>query len=178
MTEQEEFDDLLEIARSLLAAQEGASDLWEANDAVNRAIAIYPGDSEAWLLKCQILSSLEDDAASLACAEMSIRRAPRSAEAQYWRAAVLADLGRYPEALRGIERSFRYIRDEDDWLLEDLYYEKAAVLDAIGRADEALAAIEAGLKRCPESQILKAGLEPLRRERMRRTFKVLDGGRA
>ena len=33
----DEFDELLEMARSLLGANEGASDLWDANDAVNRA---------------------------------------------------------------------------------------------------------------------------------------------
>ena len=65
---------------------------------------------------------------------------------------------------------------EDDWLLEDLYCEKAMILDAIGRQDEAMATFEAGLKRCPESTILKAGLEPLRRERIRSTFKVIPGG--
>jgi tetratricopeptide (TPR) repeat protein len=80
--------------------------------------------------------------------------------------------------LKAIERAFRCLTDDDEWLLEDLYYEKAAVLDAIGRQDEALATFEAGLKRCPDSQILKAGLEPLQRERVRRTFKVIPGGRA
>jgi tetratricopeptide (TPR) repeat protein len=174
----EEFDDLLEMARSLLGGQDGNGDLWEANDCVNRALHVHPGDAEAWLLKCQIMSSLEDDAAALACAEMAIRRSPRSAEAQYWRAAVLADMERYAESLKAVERAFRYITEDDEWLLEDLYYEKAAVLDAIGRQDEALATFEAGLKRCPDSQILRQGLEPLKRERMRRTFKVIPGGRA
>jgi tetratricopeptide (TPR) repeat protein len=174
----DEFDDLLDMARSLMGGQDGAGDLWEANDTINRALLIYPGDAEAWLVKAQIMSTLEDDCSALAAVEMAIRRAPKSAEAQYWRAAVLADMERYPEALKALERAFRYLGPDDDWLLEDLYYEKAAVLDAIGRQDEALATFEAGLKRCPDSQILRAGLEPLRRERMRRAFKVLPGGRA
>lgn len=173
----DEYEDSLEMARALLGGNEGASDLWEANEYVNRALRLRPTDSEAWMLKCQILSALEDDAAALASAEMALRRAPRSAEAHYWRAAVLADMERYADALKAIERAFRCLGEDDDWLLEDLYYEKAAVLDAIGRADEALQTYEAGLKRCPDSQILKAGLEPLRRERMRRTFKVIPGGR-
>lgn len=173
----DEYEDSLEMARSLLGGNEGASDLWDANDYVNRALRQRPADSEAWMLKCQIMSALEDDPAALAAAEMALRRAPRAAEAHYWRAAVLADMERYPDALKSIERAFRYLREEDEWLLEDLYYEKGAVLDAIGRADEALAVYEAGLKRCPDSQILKAGLEPLRRERVRSQFKVLPGGR-
>ena len=174
----DEFEDSLEMARALLGGNEGASDLWEANEYVNRALRLRPADSEAWMLKCQIMSALEDDPAALASAEMALRRAPRSAEAHYWRAAVLADMERYADALKAIERAFRYMGKDDEWLLEDLYYEKAAVLDAIGRQDEALATYEAGLKRCPDSQILKAGLEPLRREKTRRMFKVIPGGRS
>jgi tetratricopeptide (TPR) repeat protein len=172
----DEYEDSLEMARALLGGNEGASDLWEANDYVNRALRQRPADPEAWMLKCQILSALEDDPAALAAAEMALRRAPRSAEAHYWRAAVLADMERYAEALKSIERAFRSLGDDDEWLLEDLYYEKGTVLDAIGRQDEALAVYEAGLKRCPDSQILKAGLEPLRKERIRRHLKVLQGG--
>jgi tetratricopeptide (TPR) repeat protein len=174
---QDEFDELLESARALLGAQEGASDLWEANDALNRALRLRVGDVEAWLLKGQVMSALEDDASALGCVEMALRRAPRSAEAMYWRAAVLADMTRYPEALQALERAFRYLVEGEEWLLEDLYYEKAAVLDAIGRKDEAVAVFEQGLSRCPDSQILKAGLEPLKREKVRKQFKVLPGGR-
>jgi tetratricopeptide (TPR) repeat protein len=174
----DEFEDSLEMSRALLGGTEGTSDLWEANDYANRALRMRPGDAEAWMLKCQILSALEDDPAALAAAEMALRRAPRLAEAHYWRAAVLADMERYPEALKSLERAFRCLGADDDWLLEDLYYEKGAVLDAIGRQDEALATYEAGLKRCPDSQILKAGMEPIRRARMRRTLKVLRGGRS
>lgn len=172
----DEFEDSLEMSRALLGGNEGASDLWEANDYANRALRMRPADPDAWMLKCQILSALEDDPAALASAEMALRRSPRCAEAHYWRAAVLADMERYAEALKSIERAFRCLGDDDEWLLEDLFYEKGAVLDAVGRQDEALATYEAGLKRCPESQILKAGMEPIRRARMRRAFKVLQGG--
>jgi len=79
-------------------------------------------------------------------------------------------------AAQAQQRKDRHLGHEDDWLLEDLYCEKAMILDAIGRQDEAMATFEAGLKRCPESTILKAGLEPLRRERIRSTFKVIPGG--
>jgi tetratricopeptide (TPR) repeat protein len=172
----DDFEDSLEMARALLGGNEGASDLWEANDHVNRALRLRPADPDAWMLKCQIMSALEDDAAALAAAEMALRRAPRLAESHYWRAAVLADMERYGESLKALERAFRYLTDDDEWLLEDLYYEKGAVLDAIGRQDEAIAVYEAGLKRCPDSQILKAGMEPLRKEQARRNFKVLKGG--
>ena len=177
MLHQDEFDDCMEMARSLLGSYEGAGDLWEANDQINRALRLKPAEPEAWILKSQILSSLDDDPAALAAAEMAVRRAPRSAEAHYVRAAVLADMERYPDGLKAIERAFRHCRIDDDWLLEDLYYEKAAILDALDRADEAVMTFETGLKRCPESQLLKAGLEPLRRERVRRSFQVIQGGR-
>jgi tetratricopeptide (TPR) repeat protein len=175
---QDEFEDCMEMSRALLGGYEGAGDLWEANEHINRALRLKPNEPEAWILKSQILSSLDDDAAALAAAEMAVRRAPRSAEAQYVRAAVLADMERYPDGLKAIERAFRYCGTDDDWLLEDLYYEKAAILDALNRADEAMSTFEAGLKKCPESQLLRAGIEPLRRERVRRSFQVIPGGRS
>jgi tetratricopeptide (TPR) repeat protein len=173
---QREYEDCLDMARSLLGGFDGAGDLWEANEHINHALQLRPTEPEAWILKSQILSSLEDDAAAFAAAEMAVRRAPRCSEAHYVRAAVLADMERYAEALKSIERAFRCLVPDDDWLVEDLYYEKASVLDAIGRQDEAVATFEAGLKRCPESSILRAGLEPLRRERVRKTFRVIPGG--
>jgi tetratricopeptide (TPR) repeat protein len=176
-TYEDEFEDVLEMARALVGSNEDAADLWEANDLVNRALRIRPADPEAWILKCQIMSALDDDASALAAIEMAIRRAPRMSEAHYWRAAVLADLERLSDALRAIERAFRTMTPDDDWLLEDLYCEKAVILDAIGRQDEALATYEAGLRRCPDSPLLKAGLAPLRRERVRSMFKVIPGGR-
>jgi tetratricopeptide (TPR) repeat protein len=176
MDEDVEFEDNIELARSLLGSTEEGVDLWEANDACNRALTLRPVDPHAWLLKCQILSALDDDCAALASAEMALRRAPRLAEAHYWRGAVLGDLARHDEALKAIDRAFRCLTPEDDWLLEDLYYEKASMLDALGRRDAAVAIYEAGLERCPESAILKAGLEPLRRQVVRSTFKVINGG--
>ena len=173
----DEYEDCMEMARALLGSYDGAGDLWEANEHINRALRLKPNEPEAWVLKSQILSSLDDDPAALAAAEMAVRRAPRSAEALYVRAAVLADMERYLDALKAIERAFRHSGADDDWLLEDLYYEKAAILDALNRADEAMVTFETGLTRCPESQLLKAGIEPLRRERMRRSFQVLPGGR-
>jgi tetratricopeptide (TPR) repeat protein len=173
----EDFDDYLEMARALLGGYESVSDLWEANEYVNLALHLRPNDVNAWILKSQILSSLEDDPAALAAAEMAVRRAPKSAETLYVRAAVLADMERCDDALKAIDRAFRYLTADDEWLLEDLYYEKAAILDALDRTDDAVATFEAGLKRCSNSTLLRAGLEPLRRERVRRSFKVIDGGR-
>ena len=93
----------------------------------------------------------------------AIRFAGKAAEPHYWRSAVLYDLGRLDEALKSIERCFRYLRVDDFWLREDLYCDKAMILDALGRNDDAVATYEAGLKRCPQSSLLTAGLAPLRR---------------
>lgn len=178
MIEYEDYDDYLEMARSLLGGYESVSDLWEANEYVNRALSMRPDDPFAWILKSQILSSLEDDMAALAAAEMAVREAPSSAESHYVRAAVLADLERYNDALNGIDLAFGCLTPEDDWLVEDLFYEKAAVLDALDRTDDAVATFEAGLHRCPNSTLLRSGLEPLRREHMRRNLTVINGGRS
>ena len=173
----DDFEDALEIARGLLGENEGTGDVWEANEQVNEALELCPHSAEAWLLKCQILSALDDEPAALASAEMALRRSPRATEAHYWRAVVLANMERYGEALKALERAFRHLREGDEWLVEDMYYEKGAILDAIGQGDEALATYEAGLSRFPESQILRAGIAPIRRERTRRAFKLIPGGR-
>mgnify|MGYP001570939473 FL=1 len=173
----DDFEDALEMARALLGENEGTGDVWEANEHVNEALAMRPRAGEAWLLKCQIQSALDDEPAALASVEMALRCGSRTTEAHYWRAVVRANMERDAEALKALERAFRYLCDGDEWLVEDLYYEKGAILDAIGRDDEALATYEAGLSRFPESQILRAGMEPIRRERTRRAFTVLPGGR-
>lgn len=175
-TYESEFDDVLEMARALLGGSEDPADLWEANDLVGRALRIRPDDPEAWILKGQILSALDDDTAALAAVEMATRRAPDMAEARYWLAAVLADLERYEEALAEVEKAFSKLGEADDWLVEDLYCEKGMILDTLGRRDEALAAYEEGLLQCPDSTLLRSGIEPLRRERIRASFKVIQGG--
>jgi uncharacterized protein len=83
---------------------------------------------------------------------------------------------RFEDGLRALDRAFRNLGTEDLWILEDLYYEKATMLDSLGDRDAAVAAFEAGLERCPGSVILRAGLEPLARARVRSQFKVLRGG--
>ena len=170
------FHECLSSARALLGDGDDAVCLWDANDLINRAIALDPGSGEAWLLKCQILSALGDDVAALAAITMALASSAAPAEFHYWHAAVLADLERYDDGLAAIDRAFRHIERADEWLIEDLYFERAAVLAASGRHDAALATYEAGLQRCPDSAILKAGLEPLRRERARQRFTVIPGG--
>ena len=173
---QGEFERILDMARSLLGGESDSADALEANDLVGNALAMRPESSSAWILKCQVLSSLNDDTAALASIEMAIRFAGKAAEAHYWRSAVLSDLGRLDEALKAIGRCFRYLGSDDYWLLEDLYCEKAMILDALGRNEEAVATYEAGLKRCPRSSLLHAGLAPLRRAKLKSNFKVLRGG--
>ena len=70
---EDEFDDVLDMARALLGGNDDSADLWEANDLVNRALRIRPADPEAWILKCQVLSALDDDIAALSAIEMAIR---------------------------------------------------------------------------------------------------------
>lgn len=172
----DELDKLLEAARLLLAEEADSADALEANDLASEAISLQPDSCEAWVLKCQALSSLSDDSAALACIEMATRIAPKSAEANYWRAAVLSDLKRHVAALAVIETAFRCLGSDDFWLLEDLYFEKAIILDALGRNDDAVATYELGLQRCPNSGLLSAGLAPLRRAKSKAKFVVIRGG--
>jgi len=170
-----EFDRLLDRARELLGAANDAV-LGEANTAVNQALTLCPNSVDGWLVKCQVASATGDDIAALAAAEMALHRAPERAECLYWCGAVLGDLGRHREALRAIEAAFRAVTDDDEWMLEDLYYEKATILETLGLHDAAVATCEAGLRRCPGSALLRAALVPAERARVRSSLKVLRGG--
>lgn len=170
------FDDYVEAARTLLSSYESISDLWEANSCINQALRLRPAHAGAWVLKSQLMSSLEDDLAALATAEMAVGLDPRSAEAHYVRGAALADLERYDDALAAIDVALDVVDDDEEWLLEDLLYERATLLDALGRSDDAVAAFEQGLRRFPDSVLLQSGLEPLRREKLRGRLRVIEGG--
>ena len=170
-----EFDRLLDRARELLGAGDDAL-LVEANAAINQALTLRPDSVEGWLVKCQVSSATGDDIAALASAEMAHARAPNRAETQYWRGAVLGDLGRHREALRSIEAAFRAITLDDHWMLEDLYYEKAMILEGLGLHEAAVTTCEVGLARCPGSALLRAALVPAERARVRSSMKVLRGG--
>ena len=175
---EDQVAELLEVARDLLGTGDDPRALAEANLAVSRALVLKLDDPRAWLVKCQVLSAQGDDAAALGAAEMALRRAPRLAEAHYWRAAVLGDLGHYRDGLRAVDRAFTHLRDEDGWLVEDLYYEKATMLEALGEREAARATYEAGLERCPGSALLRAGLEPLTSPRRTLRTAVRRGGLA
>jgi tetratricopeptide (TPR) repeat protein len=172
-----EFDRLLDRARELLGAADDGM-LGEAHTAVNQALTLCPQSVDGWLVKCQVASATGDDISALAAVEMAQHRAPERAECLYWRAAILGDLGRHREALRSIEAAFRAVTADDQWMLEDLYYEKAMILEALGLHDAAIAACESGLRSCPGSPLLRAALVPAERARVRSSLKVLRGGRA
>jgi tetratricopeptide (TPR) repeat protein len=170
-----EFDRLLDRARELLGAGDDTL-LGEAHTAVNQALTLRHDSVDGWLVKCQVASATGDDIGALAAAEMAHTRAPMRAEALYWRGAVLGDLGRHHEALRSIEVAFRAITSDDQWMLEDLYYEKAMILESLGLHEVAVATCEAGLQECPGSALLRAALVPAERARVRSSLKVLRGG--
>ncbi|MDB4959700.1 MAG: hypothetical protein JWO36_7269 [Myxococcales bacterium] len=181
-----ELERLLEQAREMLGAGDDAV-LADANTTVNQALQLSPDSVEGWLLKCQVASAAGDDLAALAAVEMALRREPERGEALYWHGAVLGDLCRHREALRSIECALRVLTDDEQWLVEDLFYEKVTILDALGLHDAAVAACSAGLDHCPGSALLRAALGPLssetdlgadkiHRERVRSSLKVLRGG--
>ena len=170
------FDDFVETARSLLAGYESLDQLWDANDAVNAALSLRLDSSRAWLLKSQIMSALGDDLAALAAVERARQLQPNDPEAEYVRGAVLADMERFDDALVAIEQAATEIDVERSWLEEDLVYEKANILEAMGRSNDALQILEHGLSDHPDSFLLRSGIEPLRRKKLRDHLRVIDGG--
>lgn len=168
---------MLDRARELLGAADDEL-LGEAHTAVNQALTLCPDSVDGWLVKCQVASATGDDISALAAVEMAQHRAPERAECLYWRGAVLGDLGRHREALRAIEAAFRTVTADDQWMLEDLYYEKAVILEALGLHDAAVATCETGLRLCPGSPLLRAALVPAERARVKSSLKVLRGGQS
>lgn len=177
-TAQEEFEECLDLARQLLSGSDEVADLWEANELCNRALRLMPKNGVAWLVKTQVLLQLDDAVAAYAAVQMTLRRLPRNPEAHYLHAAALSQMGRYPDALMGLQRAFEYARvgTDDSSLMEELYYEKAAILSAMDKNDDAISALESGLSLFPESELLRQGLLPLRQQKLRQSWRVLDGG--
>jgi tetratricopeptide (TPR) repeat protein len=171
------FEACLEEARFRLAGADGADDVRAAGGHVDAALALQPRHAAAWMLKSQVLSLLGDDVAAWACAEMAVRAAPQSAEAHFVRAAVLADLDRPDEGLRALDAAEARVGEDDAWLREDIWYERAVILHGAGRNAEAVSVLERGLARFPDSEVLRAGLAPLRRAQVRAGLRLIPGGR-
>ncbi|MBW2734553.1 MAG: hypothetical protein JRH20_19370 [Deltaproteobacteria bacterium] len=172
---EDQFEEKLVRARALLGDAEADQGLWEANEALNQALRIRLDHAGAWMLKSQTLSALEDDPSALAAAEMAVRLAPQRADSHFVRATVLMDLACYDEALAALILADS-LANEGDPLIEDIYYERGHLLEMLERSDEAVTLFEEGLERFPSSSLLRSGLEPLRRSRLRHRLQVIDGG--
>ena len=166
----------LNSVRFILGKSMGPQDLIRANKLVNKIIEREPTLVDAWILKCQVLSAMEDDVAALAAIEMAVKRALFSAEPHYWRAAVLTDLGRNKAALKSINRAFRSFIEEDHWLLEDMYLEKISILVKLGENEKALTVAALAARRCPGSPALSEKAKALQKNAVRARLKVLNGG--
>ena len=166
----------LNDVRFILGKSVDKPGLCKANELINKILTQEPALVDAWILKCQILSALDDDVAALAAIEMAVKRALFSAEPHYWKSAVLNDLGRRQPALKSIDRAFRCLIDEDEWLVEDLFLEKVGILINLGFSDKALQIAAAGLIRCPHSTVLREKFKQLQQSQMRMQLKVLKGG--
>lgn len=174
----ESFEHFLQLASSMLASHGDLEDLQKANEYISLALQIRPADGRAWILKGYIMSCLEDDSAALAAAEMAGRVLPRDPEVHYVKAAALADMALFDQALDAVATAFELMVDHgDEWLLEDLYFLKGSLLEAIGHQDEAMSTYDQGLGQCPDSLLLREAATPLQQEFRRRRLRLIDGGR-
>ncbi len=175
-TEGDDFEACLEQARERLVS-EGESALADAADAVDAALMQRPTAGEAWLVKAQVLAAAGDGFAALASVDQARACGASALEAQWIRAAVLADLGFCDRALGTLAEARMELGGAEPWLIEAIFLEEAAILESLGRPLEAARALEAGLDRLPDSEALRAGLAPLERARVRDTLRLLPGGR-
>lgn len=169
-------DRWLDAARDLLGGGDDSDQLAAAARAVDEALSRAPTRADAWIVRCQIAAARGDDLGALAAAEAAVAHAPTASLSHYWRGALLGDLGHNVAALAAIERAFLHLGPDDDWLLEDLYFEKATLYDALGDREAAAATYRAGLARCPGSTLLRVGAEPLAPRSRAPALKLLRGG--
>ena len=175
-TEGDDFEACLQQARERLVS-DGESALADAADAVDAALMQRPTAGEAWLVKAQVLAAMGDGFAALASVDQARACGAGALEAQWIRAAVLADLGFCDRALGTLAEARMELASAEPWLIEAIFLEEAAILESLGRPLEAARALEAGLDRLPDSEALRAGLAPLERARVRDTLRLLPGGR-
>ena len=173
----EDFQSCLDTTRQILSRFEQTGELNRAQKCINQALLMQPTHSGAWLLKSQLMSAMEDDLSALAASEMARTQDPDSPHVLYVRATVLSDLNRYDEALESISAALRSTTESSEWLAEDLFFERASIYSTLGDDKKALAAYEEGLRRFPESVLLRSGMEPLQLDTKRHRFRVIDGGR-
>ncbi|MBE3564303.1 MAG: tetratricopeptide repeat protein [Thermogemmatispora sp.] len=92
---------LLQQARALLQQQKPA----EALGHLEQALQLMPTNTEALLLKGQLLGTAGRFAEAMQVVEQVLGQEPSNALAWSMRAALLANLGQFEEALRAVERS-------------------------------------------------------------------------
>jgi tetratricopeptide (TPR) repeat protein len=131
-----ESADLVRRSRKL-ADQEGFS---QALPLVEKALELYPDDSEAWATRCWILGNLERYREALESCNRALQLNPDSAWSWGRRGQILVALGQSQEALIALDKSLK-IAPDDDWYLTW----RGLALNKLERYQEALTSFEKAL---------------------------------
>jgi Flp pilus assembly protein TadD len=131
-----EAADLVKRSRKL-ADQGGYS---QALPLVDKALELYPDDSEAWADRCWILDSLKRYREALESCNRALQFNPDSAWSWGRRGRILLELGQSQEALIALDKSLK-ITPDDDWVLTW----RGLALNKLGRYQEALTFFEKAL---------------------------------
>lgn len=170
------FSDLIDETKTLIGTFEDPANILKANDSINRALKISPKNPDAWALKSQIHSALEDDFSAYAAIQEALYHSPNRSDLLYIKAAILGDLDFFNEAEDIINLAFSRTSKED-LIREDLFYEKALLLGAQGKNDESSQTIKQGLDEFPDSELLKSQIRSNIENSDRPRFRLIKGGR-
>ncbi|NNM52661.1 MAG: tetratricopeptide repeat protein, partial [Pseudomonadales bacterium] len=77
----------------------------QAREMADRAVALDSGNAEAWNIRCNVLSAMQNRSEALMSVDRAIALAPQVSDFHYNRGLVLQSLERWDEALRAYEHS-------------------------------------------------------------------------
>lgn len=117
----------------------------DALDSLDQAVAIQPGDADAWCARGRVLLEMRAFADALDSYDRAVALRPDDPKPHDFRSRALRDLGRYDEALAAAERAVR-LGPDDPGALNSL----GNSLRMLGRLEEAAAAYQRAIAVSPD----------------------------
>jgi tetratricopeptide (TPR) repeat protein len=113
-------------------------------------ILLAPIDAQAFLLRAEDRIA-EEPSGSLADLDFVLQATPSNAHALWLRAKLLADVGRFPKALRDLEQAVRVVGDNAEYRMA-----LATVLSKIGQPEAAIEQAQQALELTSEGTLARA----------------------
>ncbi|NEO25487.1 MAG: tetratricopeptide repeat protein [Kamptonema sp. SIO4C4] len=110
----------------------------DAIEACDKAVGLFPGDSEAWNDRGDVLFQLERFAEALVSYEQAIRQDPTNSLIQAKRCSTLVEMGQTEDAVTSCEESIEIDGDWGENTPAIAWYSRGEALENMGNVSEAL----------------------------------------